>query len=86
MVDIPGGQVTLADLFRVMSAMQLDVSKVATKLEVIDARNKNADQLHADHEQRIRTLEQFRWKILGLALAISIVVSLLIAWLPSHLR
>lgn len=86
MVDIPGGQVTLADLFRVMSAMQLDVSKVATKLEVIDARNKNADQLHADHEQRIRTLEAFRWKIVGLALMLSILTSALIAWLPSHLR
>lgn len=86
MAELPGGQVTLADLFRVMSAMQVDVSRVATKLEVLDARNKSADQLDADHEQRLRALEAFRWKVVGLAFAVSALMGFVTAWLPSHLR
>lgn len=86
MTELQAGQVTLADIFRVMSAIQSDVSKALTRLEVIDSRNKTADNIDADHENRIRTLEAFRWKLLGLALAISVLTGFLAAWLPSHIR
>jgi hypothetical protein len=57
MTEMVPGTVTLADLFRVMSAMQADLAKVATRLEVIDSRNKNADDIHRDHEVRLRAIE-----------------------------
>lgn len=57
MSEMVPGTVTLADLFRVMSAMQSDVARVAMRLEVIDTRNKNADDINHDHEQRLRVLE-----------------------------
>lgn len=78
------GQVTLADLFRVMSAMQADVAKVATRLEVLDTNNKNADAIHADHETRIRALEAFRWKLAGIAVVLGILVGIASAWITSR--
>jgi hypothetical protein len=78
--ELQGGQVTLADLFRVLTSIQTNLATMATKLEVIDTRNKNADAIDGDHEKRIRTLEAFRWKILGMALAVSGGAGALGAW------
>lgn len=78
------GQVTLADLFRVLSAIQGDLAKMATRLEVIDTRNKGADEKSADHETRIRALEAFRWKLAGIAVVIGILGGILTAWASSH--
>lgn len=79
--QMPGGQVTLADLFRVLSAIQSDMSKMATRLEVIDTRNKSADEIHRDHEARLRILETAKAKIYGAAITISAVTSALGSWL-----
>lgn len=57
MTEMIPGTVTLADIFRVMSAMQADMAKVATRLEVINSRNQNADEIHHDHESRLRVIE-----------------------------
>lgn len=57
MTEMVPGTVTLADLFRVMSAIQADLGKVATRLEVINSRNQNADEIHRDHETRLRMME-----------------------------
>lgn len=51
------GAVTLADLFRVLSAIQGEMTKLATRLEVINSRNEHADDVDRDHETRIRGLE-----------------------------
>lgn len=40
-----------------VSAMRGDVSKALTRLEVIDQRNKSADDFHRDVEARLRVLE-----------------------------
>lgn len=69
MTEMMPGNVTLADLFRVMSAMQADVAKVATRLEVLDSQNRSAEDIHRDHEQRMRALEAFKWKLVGVAIA-----------------
>jgi len=34
--------------------MRTDITRTLTRIEVIDSRNVNADQLHADHENRLR--------------------------------
>ena len=82
--ELQAGQVTLADLFRVLSAIQGDLSKMATRLEVIDSRNKSADAIHADHETRIRGLEAYRWKLAGIAVILGILVGVASAWLTSR--
>jgi hypothetical protein len=84
MTELQGGQVTLADLFRVLSAIQSDLGKLATRLEVIDNRNKGADATDADHEQRLRALEAFKWKVVGLSMAISAITSVLTVYLSSR--
>lgn len=60
----PDAVITLKDVFTM-------VTKLVGQQEAINQRNLNADQLHIDHEQRLRALERWRY-----ALPASIVVSL----------
>lgn len=81
------GAVTLADLFRVLSAMQADLAKMTTQMEVINIRNVHADEVDRDHETRLRSLEAFRWKLAGMAVtvgALSGSVAALIVWALSR--
>jgi hypothetical protein len=82
----PGGQVTIADLFRVMSAIQADLGRALTKLEVIDSRNTGADRVHADHETRLRLLEQARYKLIGAATTVGIISGALSGWVTAILH
>jgi hypothetical protein len=79
----PGGQVTIADLFRVMSGIQLDLRSALTKLEVIDTRNVSADAAQSDHEQRIRSLESSKNKMAGAVALASLVAGAAAGWLAS---
>lgn len=81
MSDMQPGTVTMADLYRELVAMRTDVARALTRIEVIDSRNGDADKLHADHESRIRTLEAFRWKLVGIALAVSLTCGVLSGYL-----
>lgn len=83
---LPAGTVTIADLYRELVGMRNDVARALTRIEVIDSRNGDADKLHSDHEQRIRALEQFRWKLAGIAIVMAIIAGFVTAWLPGHLR
>lgn len=81
MTEMPTGQVTVADLFRVMSEMRTDMGKALAHLEVIDSRNKNADDVHRDHEFRIRAIESWRWKATGAATMAGILAGAGGSWL-----
>lgn len=111
MTEIPSAQVTIADLYRALVDMHTDVTRVLTKMERVDERNHQADQLHADHEGRIRTaeheigravsavesltakgadqegrmrsLEKFRWQVVG-ALVVINALAVVIEWALSH--
>jgi hypothetical protein len=72
MSELQPGIVTVADIYREVIGMRQDVGKALVRIEVIDARNHDADKIHADHETRIRALESFRWKLSGIAIALSI--------------
>jgi hypothetical protein len=61
------GAVTTADLYRELVGLRSDLTRVLTKQEAIDLRNTTADQIHADVESRLRTLERFRYTLAGLA-------------------
>jgi hypothetical protein len=70
---IPPGAVTTADLYRELVTIRTDVVRAMTRLE-------NADEIHRDHEGRLRSLEQFKWKLLGAVLAGSAAVSALVSY------
>lgn len=40
------------------SALRIDLAKAITHMERVDTRNEQADQVHRDHEARLRTLER----------------------------
>lgn len=84
MTELQAGAVTIADLYRELVGMRQDVGKALVRIEVIDSRNKDADQLHSDHEARLRTLEAFRWKMIGVCVAMSALSGALGAWLSAH--
>jgi hypothetical protein len=71
-MSMPSGQVTMADLFQVLTRIQTDLAKALTRLEVVDARNAAADKLDSDHEGRLRSLEAFRWKLTGVMCLLSL--------------
>ena len=63
--QLPAGQVTIADLYREISGMRADVGKALERIAVIDSKNNTAERDHLDHETRIRTLERFKYIMLG---------------------
>lgn len=65
MSELPAGAFTIADLYREMVGMRADVVKALTRIEVLDTRNSDADQLHRDHEARIRALESAGARLAG---------------------
>jgi hypothetical protein len=68
MTDLVAGSVTIGDLYRELVGMRSDLSRVLAKQEAIDLINHSAEQIHADHETRIRMLERFRYTLAGLAI------------------
>ena len=78
MTDIPHGEVTIADLFRVLLGIQTGMAELGTEVKVLAAQLQaqstssasgiegNAARL-ADHETRLRLLETARSKLVGAA-------------------
>ena len=85
MPELQAGQVTIADLFREIAAMRTEVARTLTRLEVLDAQGTAADQLHRDHETRIRKLEAFRWQLMGVYVLLS-VLSGYVGFLLGHVK
>jgi hypothetical protein len=67
--------------YRELVGMRTDITRAVTRIEVIDSRNADSDKLHADHEGRLRTLERFRFTLLGAAVAASALVSAAGTWI-----
>ena len=68
MSDLVQGSVTIADLYRELVGMRSDLTRVLAHQEATDLLNHNAEQIHADHETRLRMLERFRYTLAGLAI------------------
>ena len=64
------GGVTTADLYRELVGMRSDLTRVLAHQEATDLINRGAEQIHADHEARIRALERFRYTLVGVAIVI----------------
>jgi hypothetical protein len=50
--------------------MRDDVVKILSKLEALDRDRQTDEDIHRDHEARLRMLEAFRWKLAGAGLAL----------------
>lgn len=74
---------TIADLFRVMNGIQLDLREALTKLQVIDTRNVGADAVQSDHEARLRALEISKNKMAGAVATVSLLGGAVAGWLAS---
>jgi hypothetical protein len=72
MAEIPAGSITAADVFRETSAMRGELGQAMGKLAAIDVRTAAATATLGDHEVRIRVLEQFRNKLLGVAVVVAL--------------
>jgi len=81
LTELPPGAVTLADLYRELVGMRSEIGRALTRIEVIDSRSEEADRLHSDHETRLRTLERFRFSLMGAAVAVSALVSAIATWI-----
>lgn len=68
MTELAPGAITVADLYHELVGMRSDMGRVLARIEVFENINKGADIIHTDHENRLRLLEAFRWKIAGMCL------------------
>lgn len=61
---------TESDVNAILVAFTDFKATVTTKLDGIASDNTRGEQVHNDHEARIRSLESVRWKIAGFAAAL----------------
>lgn len=79
MTDLPAGIVTVADLYRELVGMRGDIGAAMVKIEVINTRDQDAARVDADHEARLRTLERFRYTLLGASTLVGLAAGALSA-------
>jgi hypothetical protein len=80
MTDLQAGSVTIGDLYRELVGMRSDLSRVLAHQEATDLINRSSEQIHADHEARLRGLEKFRYTLAGLALVGGAAAGAVGAW------
>jgi hypothetical protein len=71
-----------------LAALRVDVGAGNIRLAVIDITTKGTAEQAADHERRIRVLEDFRGKLLGVAITAGLgsgAVSAIIGYVLGHL-
>ena len=78
--ELAPGSVTVADLYRELIGLRSDIVRALTRVERIDTVNQAADEIHRDHEMRLRGLESFRWKLAGACLTLGAVAGGGAAW------
>jgi hypothetical protein len=56
--ELSEGQVTIADIFRVLTSIQTDLGKMVVRLEVNDVTLQSSKADILDHETRLRIVER----------------------------
>jgi hypothetical protein len=97
---IPPGQVTATDVLVETSAIRRDVGQLLTRVEVINVRHQDQAAQLADHEARIRaveqsippqlaarlvTVERWQWRAGGIVAALAAAAGLLGSFLGTML-
>ena len=54
---IPAGNITLADIFNMLSGIRVDIGKALEKIAAIEQINKNADAIHSGFAANIAQLD-----------------------------
>jgi hypothetical protein len=80
------GTVTIGDLYRELVGMRSDLTRVLAHQEATDLLNRNAEQVHADHEARLRVLERFRYTLMGACAFIGVAAGFLGEYLGAHVH
>ena len=70
MSELVTGNVTIGDLYRELVGMRSDLTRVLAHQEATDLLHRNAEQISADHEARLRMLERFRYTLMGVAIVV----------------
>lgn len=86
MNELTPGIVTNADLYRELVGIRSDVGRALTHIEVINVRNTAADRLDVDHETRIRTIEAWKWKVTGMAVAVGTAAGIVAGIVAAHVH
>jgi hypothetical protein len=76
--------ITAADLYREVIGMRAEIAAALTKLAVIETRNVLSEQAHADQEIRLRSLERFRYSLMGAAVLAGTLAGFVSAIITSH--
>lgn len=99
-VPVQTGQVTAADLYGEVTAARRDIQNVLTKVEVMGSQNVTMAGQLADHEARIRLLddripdhaaarltavERWQWRAAGAIGILAIIAGVISGWLASVL-
>ena len=86
--EIPASNVTVADLYHEIAGLRADVTAALTRMERSDERGAGLERTQADHEARVRALEnaipsslevrimaleKFRWQIAGALVVIQVL-------------
>lgn len=63
--------ITAQDIYAELMGLRVDARQIDRRLAVMEYRNQQDDTKAVDHESRLRTLEKFRWVLLGAVIATS---------------
>jgi len=86
MTELTPGQVTVADLYRELTGMRRDLAEVITGNRLAEERHNINVKDHERYDLRLRSLELSWAKLLGAAAAVSLLVSLVTAYLTVRIR
>ncbi len=86
MSELPHGEVTIADLYRSLVAIQSDMSSMATEIRLLGRESESSGRQTADHEARLRIIETTRAKLIGAATFGGVLAGALGGYVTSHLH
>ncbi len=84
--ELPHGEVTIADLYRSLVAIQDAMSSLATEVRLLGRDSESSGRMSADHETRLRILETTRAKLIGAATFAGVLAGALGGYVTSHLH
>lgn len=85
-MELPPGQVTVADLYRELTGIRKDLTEVLTGSRLAEERHTTNAAAHEDYERRLRVLERGWAKLLGAAALAAAAVSFLTAIITIKVR
>lgn len=83
--ELPPTLITAGDIYAEVLRARSDTANILQRIAVIEYRNQGDDSVAQDHEKRLRTLERFKWQLLGAVLATSALSGLVTGLILAHI-